>query len=555
MSNAHLQSLDYALLGAYMVLMAAIGSFFGWFIKDAASYLKGGNTIPWFVAGVSNFMSMFSTFVFVAYAGIAYEHGLVAIVIFWSTIPPCIVAGRYLASRWRRANLTTPVEYLEQRFNLGVRQVFSWLGLLMRFLDNAVRLYASGVFLSTVTPLSLPEAIVASGIFITLFTMIGGVWAVTVLDTIQFIVLMCASAILVPLSLQAAGGFSGIAAAAPEQLELLHGPKGAPGWLFAYYLLIVLKYNSNWAFIQRLYVVRDEPAARKVGYLSALLFFISPVIFLLPPLAARVILPDLADPEQAYVALCVRLLPVGMMGLMIASMFSATMSSLNSEFNVMAAVLTKDFYQRFLRPAANDRHMMWMARATTIGVGTGVTFGALFVGNFGGAFEANKLFASVFAVPLAIPLIFGLVWRRPNSLGAILCAVLGSAFAASLHFTNALPWEVATPLVVLACVALFVLPGRHVRRAETAAVESFFARLHRPLTSAEIPQLDPRFGTALRRLFGLSFIVSGGFFVAVSLFTVATFGGQLALGAGLACVIAGFIILLHRRTSLLPAAV
>lgn len=554
LSAAHLQPLDYALLGAYMLLMAAIGSFFGWFIKDAAAYLKGGNTIPWYVAGVSNFMSMFSTFVFVAYAGIAYEHGLIAIVVFWSTIPPCVVAGRFLATRWRRANLTTPVEYLEQRFNLGVRQVFSWLGMLMRFLDNAVRLYATGVFLATVTPLNLSEAIVASGIFITIFTMIGGLWAVTVLDTIQFIVLMCACIILVPLSLDAAGGLSGIAAAAPQQLEWLHGPKGAPLWLFAYYLLVMLKYNSNWAFIQRLYVVRDEPSARKVGYLSAALFFVSPVIFLLPPIAAKVILPDLPDPEQAYVALCVQLLPVGMMGLMVASMFSATMSSLNSEFNVMAAVLTKDFYQRFIRPLASDRHMMWMARATTVGVGTLVTLMALFVDGFGGAFEANKLFASVFAVPLAVPLIFGLLWRRPNSLGALLCAIGGSGFAATLHFTDWLSWELATPIVVLVCVGLFILPARlQAARAERAHVADFFAQLQRPLTVAEIPQLDPRFGVALGRLFGLSFIISGAFFIAVGLFTFATAGGKLALGAGLGCATLGLIILRRSSLATVPA--
>ncbi len=538
----HLQSLDYVLLGSYMLLMAAVGSFFGWFIKDAASYLKGGNTIPWGVAGVSNFMSMFSTFVFVAYAGIAYEHGLIAIVVFWSTVPPCVIAGRYLAARWRRANLTTPVEYLEQRFNLGVRQVFSWLGMMMRFLDNAVRLYATGLFLATVTPLSHPEAIVVSGIFITIFTMIGGLWAVTVLDTIQFIVLMCASLILVPLSLHAAGGFAGIAAAAPEQLEWFHGPKGAPLWLVAYYLLVLLKYNSNWSFIQRLYVVRDEGAARKVGYLSAVLFLVSPVIFLLPPLAARVILPELADPEQSYVAVCVHLLPAGMMGLMIASMFSATMSSLNSEFNVMAGVLTKDFYQRFMRPEADDRHLMWMARATTIGVGVGVTVGALFVGNFGGAFEANKLFASVFAVPLAVPLIFGLLWRRPSSLGALLCAVVGSAFAALLHFTNWFSWEVATLVVVAVCVMLFVLPGRRRAGVEPSVrAAAFFARLDRPLSSAEVPTLDRTFGVALGRLFGLSFFIAGAFFVVVSLFTLSSASGQLAMLAGLVCVAAGVV--------------
>lgn len=547
----HLQSLDYALLGAYMLLMAAIGTFFGWFIKDAASYLKGGNTIPWAVAGVSNFMSMFSTFVFVAYAGIAYEHGLVAIVVFWSTIPPGIFAARFVAARWRRANLTTPVEYLERRFNLGVRQVFSWMGLLMRFLDNAVRLYASGVFLSAVTPLSLTEAIVASGLFITIFTMIGGIWAVTVLDTIQFIVLMCASAILVPISLQAAGGFSGIAAVAPDHLTWFHGPKGAPLWLLAYYLLITLKYNSNWSFIQRLYVVKDEPAARKVGYLSAVLFFISPVIFLLPPIAAKAFLPQLDNPEQAYIAACVHLLPAGMMGLMIASMFSATMSSLNSEFNVMAAVLTKDFYQRFVRPDANDRHLMWMARATTIGVGLGVTIGAMFVGNFGGAFEANKLFASVFAIPLAVPLIFGLLWRRPSSLGALLCAVLGSGIAAALHFTTWLPWEVATPVVVVVCIALFVLPSRRHDdgRAPERAADAFLSQVDRPLRADEIPTLDPGFRAALGRLFGLSFLIAGGFFVLVSAFSLAVTSGQLALSAGLACMIFGIWFLRQGRAS------
>lgn len=555
MTSSHLQSLDYVLLAAYMLLMAAIGSFFGWFIKDAASYLKGGNTIPWYIAGVSNFMSMFSTFVFVAYAGIAYQHGLVSIVVFWSTILPCLFAARYLATRWRRANLTTPVEYLERRFNLGVRQVFSWMGLLMRFLDNAVRLYASGIFLAAVTPLSLPEAIVASGIFITLFTMIGGIWAVTVLDTIQFIVLMCTTAILVPISLAAAGGFSGIAQVAPEQLTWFHGPKGAPLWLLAYYLLITLKYNSNWAFIQRLYVVRDEPAARKVGYLSAALFFISPAIFLLPPIAAKAILPELANPEEAYIAVCLKLLPAGMMGLMVASMFSATMSSLNSEFNVMAAVLTKDFYQRFLRPDASDRHLVWMARATTTGVGIAVTIGAMFVGNFGGAFEANKLFASVFAVPLAIPLIFGLLWRRPSSLGALLCAVLGSAIAAVLHFTDWLPWEIATPVVVVVCVALFVLPSRRQDdgRLTEQRADAFLTQLERPLTPAEIPSLDPGFRSALGRLFGLSFLVAGGFFVLVSLFSLAVASGQLALGTGLICMAYGFWLLRQSRVAPAPA--
>ncbi|MFW5874389.1 MAG: sodium:solute symporter family transporter [Verrucomicrobiota bacterium] len=536
----HLVTLDYLLLGAFLLLMVFIGSAFGWLVKDAAGFLKGGNTIPWFIAGTSNFMSMFSTFVFVAYAGIAYQHGFVAISVFWSTVVACLVAATFFARRWRRADLTTPVEYLERRFNFGVRQTFSWLGLFLRFLDNAVRLYASGLFLATVTPLSMGEAVMISGILITIFAMIGGLWAVVVMDTIQFIVLIFATLILVPLSLAAAGGFDGIAEAAPENLNWFNSERGAPLFLLVYYLMVTLKYNSNWSFIQRLYAVRDEGASRKVALCSALLFFLSPLIFLLPAIAARVILPDLEDPEQAYVAVCVYLLPAGMMGLMLAAMFSATVSALNSEFNVMAGVLTNDVYQRFLRPASSDRERLWVARGCTVLVGGCITAGAFFVADFGGAFEANKLFTSLFALPLAIPLIFGLVSKRPTALGAVVSVFGGATLALVLHLGGWLSWEWSTLLVCGVTFALLMLVSGGARTAgRQAAAADFFRQVDHPLPPERIPTIDPRFKVALGRLFALSFAVSGGFFLVAGGLNAALTSGQLALAAGCLCLILG----------------
>jgi SSS family transporter len=540
----HLVTLDYVLLGAFLLLMAFIGSAFGWLVKDAAGYLKGGNTIPWYISGVSNFMSMFSTFVFVAYAGIAYQHGLVAVTVFWSTVPACVFAAVFVARRWRRANLTTPVEYLERRFNLGVRQTFSWLGLLLRFLDNAVRLYASGLFLSTVTPLELGPAILVSGVLITAFTLIGGLWAVVVMDTIQFIVLIFATLILVPLALSAAGGLAGIAAVAPGHLHWFDGPKGAPLWLLAYYVMVTLKYNSNWSFIQRLYAVRDEAAARKVAWCSAVLFLLSPLVFLLPAVAARVFLPDLADPEKAYVAACVALLPAGLMGLMLASMFSATVSSLNSEFNVMAAVLTTDVYQRFLRPLSGERERLLVARLCTVAVGGFITWGAMFVGGFGGAFEANKLFTSLFALPLAVPLVGGLLLKRPDSTGALAAVLGGAATALALHFGKWFSWEVSTLLVVLVSTALLLLASRPRRAARAETVNAFFRQLENPLPADQVPTIDPGFKRALGKLFGLSFVVSGLFFLVAGALNAALASGRLALAAGLLCLIFG--ALCHR---------
>ena len=96
MTIEYLQSLDYVAIAVYLLMMAFVGVLFGYLVKDSGSYFKGGGAIPWLMASITNFMGLFSTFVFVAYAGIAYEHGLVAITVFWIFVPSCLVAAAFL---------------------------------------------------------------------------------------------------------------------------------------------------------------------------------------------------------------------------------------------------------------------------------------------------------------------------------------------------------------------------------------------------------------------------------------------------------------------------
>ncbi len=556
------QPLDYLVFAVYLALMAGVGIFFGWFVKDMAGYFKGGGVIPWPVAGISNYMSMFSTFVFVAYAGIAYEHGLVALTVIWCTVPPCVLAATVFAHRWRRAELTTPVEYLEVRFGKGARQFFSWSGLIMRVLDNVVRMYAIGLFLATVIPWDVSTTILVSGLIITFYTVIGGLWAVTVLDTIQFVVLLLSSLILLPLSINAAGGIAGITDVVPDHMNLLNGPKGAPLWLLAYYVMIVFKYNANWAFIQRLYCVRDERAARRVAWLSGFLFLATPILFVVPPLAARVVLPDLPDHEMAYVAISAKLLPSGLLGMMLAAMFSATMSSLNSEYNVMAGVITNDIYKRLLCPEASPRHLLWAGRLFTVLIGLGITGGAVLIGGMGGAFEANKLFTSILAIPLAVPLLFGLLLRRPNSLSLVVAVIGGATFAFVLNLWEPIAqwltavsgltvlgtiqppsWEVATLATIAVSVLLFLCSGRLVRVSadRQQAVTRFFEKLRTPLDAANIPSVSPAVRNRLAMLFGGSFTIVGCLYVSVSLPSAAEFSGKVGVAAGCACILCGWV--------------
>lgn len=533
-----LQPLDYTAILVYMLIMAAMGLSLGFFVRNVGEYFKGGGAIPWYVGGISNFMTLFSTFVFVAHAGIAYEHGLVALLVMWCTVPATLIGAIVFARLWRRAGIISPVEFLEVRFNSTVRQVFSWGGIGFRVLDNMVRLYALGIFLSTATPLDLGTSIWLAGAIVVVYTMVGGLWAVVLTDTIQFVILTVAVVVLVPLSLRAVGGWADLTDSIPNHFTFFNGPKGNWAFLVVYYLMFALKNNGNWAFIQRFYSVRDEAAGRKMGLLTAVLFLIFPIFFLLPAIAARDLLPELGNGEMAYVSIALRLLPEGIMGVMLAAMFAATMSSLSSEYNVMASVITGDIYQRLMRPGANEAELMWVARATTLLVGALVIGGAFFVGRFGGAFEASKLFTSLFAVPLVVPVLFGVLTRRANASGALLSLISGVATGLILHALPTVSWEWATFITIIVCVLTFFGSALWTRRdaAHQAMITAFFARLRTPIGPEEKPEIAPDFRRALLLLFIAALGAVGLLFVGMSIPSTGEYSGQLAMAGGITCL-------------------
>jgi SSS family transporter len=539
-----LATLDYLSIVLYLLIMAGVGIFFSWYVKDIKDYFKGGNTIPWGISAVSNFMGSISTFVFVAYAGIAYKNGLIGITVLWCSVIPFIFAALIIGKRWLRSRIMTPIEYLETRFNNNIRQLFGWTGLGMRFLDNMVRQYAMGIFLVTATDLSFTEAIIYSGLVTTLFTIYGGVWAVVVMDTLQFVILVFVSVLLVPLSLDAAGGLAQLQQDLPEHFKWFSGPKGEVPWLMVYYLMILFKYNGNWVFIQRFYSVKDEASTKKLGFTSAIMLFIFPIIFLLPAIAAASILPGLDDPEQAYVAVAVHLLPAGLLGLMIAAMFSATMSSLNSEFNVMSAVLTNDIYKRLINPNATDQQLMNVAKINILFVGAIVLGGAFFVGQLGGAFEANKILTGLFGIPLAIPLVLGVLFKKTNSVGAFFSVIAGIFSGLIFTIFSTVSWELGTFLQMVIVITVFFTSGYIFKSKESykKQVSEFFVKVETPLRTDEIGKTDPAFQRALTNLFSIIIAASGLLFCGMSLNSINQNSGEVGMIIGIICIILAVIL-------------
>lgn len=226
------------------------------------------------------------------------------------------------------------------------------------------------------------------------------------------------------------------------------------------------------------------------------------------------------------------------MGLMMAAMFSATMSVLSAEFNVTVSVLTRDIYQRVFRPNATGKELLFMGRLLTLIVGAIVTVGALFVAGFGGAFEANKLLGGLFAVPMIIPVIFGILLRKPQPWGALATLIIGTSMGFLLNANKSISWEVATLTEMAVCIVIFIGSGLFPSKDEVynEKVKAFFHKLTIPfIPDAETKEND-KFMQAIKMMYGIAFGLTGLMFIIMGIPSIASISGKLAMSSGFLCL-------------------
>jgi len=494
-------TIDWAAVVLYLAIITAVGIYFGRYMRQVADFFKGGNEIPWWLSGVSAYMTGFSAFVFVAYAKMAYDYGLMAATLCWTVVPAYLVGAYLFAPLWRRTGILTPVEYLEQRYNVVVRQLFGWVGIPVRLVDDALKIVAMGTFISVIMRVDMLWAMVTLGAVVVVYCVIGGLWAVVITDMIQFVVLSISLALVVPLALMhpRVGGLSGLVERSPPGFFKLMNPSHPEiGWPYfvAFAFLILLSYNSTWSLVQRSYSVRDEREARKASLLAALLSFITPLFWILPSLCARQILPGLEDGGQSFVRVCVEILPAGFLGIVLAGMFSATMSTLSSDYNIFAGVITEDIYRRLFRKGASEREQLLVGRLSLLVVGAVAVAIAIYVERTGtGLFKWMAQNFGIALPPMAVPMLGGLITRRTTAVGGIVTYFVGLGTALALKFGLGQPYWVFTGGNMLVSALVFFGMGLlFTRRPEREAgrVAALFERLTHPLASDEVAAIKRR---------------------------------------------------------------
>ncbi len=435
----HTSYIEYIVILLYFVFMIATGVLFRRFNRNFSDYFRSGCRGTWWMVGASVFMASFTAWSFTGAAGAAYTSGISVAIIFLANATGYLINALVTAPIFRQMRATTGPEIIRQRFNTFTQQFYVWVGMIPGIMTASLTLWSTALFTSAVFGYNLQTLIIIIGLVVMIYSVLGGSWSVMANDFLQALILIPMSILVTWLSLQLIGGWSGLVMEIhrqnlPDLLNMIdrHTPNSqfTFPWALAMFVFVLMAYNSAGS-ATKYFACKDGKEARKAAFLACILMFAGAALWFIPPMVARLKMAGIVDSshfigiknsaEASYAILAMKLLPVGLTGMLVIAMFSATMSSLAPGLNQFAAIMTQDFYKPFIRPKSDEKEIFLVGQITSFFIGFAyIAFALYFSKQQGtGLFDKMLQYGSIFGTPTTIPLFMMLFVRKAPRWAAI----------------------------------------------------------------------------------------------------------------------------------------
>jgi len=474
----HLETLDLVVVAVYVVCLLTLAQWVsrekGGHQKDTKDYFLAGRSLPWWAIGASLIAANISAEQIIGMSGSAYVMGIAIASYEWMSALTLIIVGKYLLPVFLKHEIYTMPQFLERRYDSRVRTVLAtfWLGVYI-FVNLTSILWLGALAINTVTGLNIVYALCLLGAFSAAYSIYGGLKAVALTDIIQVVLLVFGGLMIAYISLNqiadgagVVAGFSILLEEIPEKFDMIF-TKSSPHYMSLPGVSVLIggmwvMNLSYWGFnqyiIQRALAAKSPREAQKGIVFAAFLKMLVPVLVVLPGIAAVVLAPDLPTPDSAYPEV-MKLLPVGIKGLVFAALIAAIVSSLASMTNSISTIFTMDVYAHLAGREKSEGHLVTVGRL--------VSFGSLVIamivarpllGNFDQAFQYIQEFTGFFTPGIVAIFLLAIFWKSTTANGA-LGAAIGSAVL-SLGFKlfwPSLPFIDRVGIAFLLCVGLGML--------------------------------------------------------------------------------------------------
>lgn len=444
--------IDILVLFVYLAVMVGIGLRFAGHQKTAEDFFLAGRQMPWLAVAMSMYASLTSAVTYMGLPGLAYRSNvtLLAVAIVSPLLAPILIFAFYPV--YRKLGITTSYEYIGIRFGTAARRCAAALFLLARLGWMATVIYAPAMALSIATGLPLLASILLMGILATLYTVMGGLAAVLWTDVVQFVMLIGGALfVAIVLCTQHPDGAAGILSFARGQNHLqLDGSISLfrmtlTGVAVSFFFQMMQDYGTDQVTVQRLLSTRTKGGmAKAILFNSAidfciitLLLFIGLGLFAYYQTHAGD-LPETISGDQIFPYFIAHALPTGISGLLIAAIFAAAMSSMDSGINSMATVVVNDFVFPIFGKKG-DRESVRLARQVTALLGvlaTALSAWLFFFSGTQGIIETFAKFMGLFSAPILALFVLGIATKRSSFTAWIPAALLSIGFTGWLQTTS-----------------------------------------------------------------------------------------------------------------------
>ncbi len=463
---------DYLVIAGYFLLIVGIGFTFKNMAKNSTSdYFRGGGRMLWWMVGSTAFMAQFSAWTFTGAAGKAFTDGFAISLVFFANTFAYFCGWAYFAHRFRQMRVDTPTEGIKRRFGRQNEQFFSWALIVFSFINAGVWLNALGVFSSAVFDADIGLTIVLTGLTVLFVSVLSGAWGVVASDFVQTLVVVVVSIACAIVALFKVGGPGELITNFPGGFVM--GPDMNYGLLlvgtFVFFLakqlITIMNLNDSFRFLN----AKDSDNARKAALLAMVLMGVGSIIWFIPPWASAILYPDAASAysqlgnkasDAVYLVFTRNAMPVGTVGLLLAGLFAASMSSMDSALNKNSGIFVRSLYQPLLKKKGkivDDEHLLKVSRLVSFISGLLVIAVALFFKSLKelSLFELMMSVSTMIQVPLLIPLIFGLFIKKTPKWAPWVTVALGLSISWFMLY-------VFTPEVLASWLGLEALTRREI---------------------------------------------------------------------------------------------
>jgi solute:Na+ symporter, SSS family len=428
--------LDNLVIAAYFLVVFGIGIYHSRQQRTTSEYFLAGHSIGWFAVGASLFSTNISSEHFIGLAGSGASGGLAVGCYEWSAAFCLFILGWLFVPYYLKSKVFTMPEFLERRFNPQCRWYLTIVSILAYiFTKISVHLFAGAILMRSVLGWDYLTTSILLVIATGIYTITGGLKAVIYTDLFQSFVLITGAVVLTILGLERVGGFTGLRAALPPDFFHMIKPASDPvypwvGTIFGTMILGIWYWCTDQSIVQKTLSAKDLENARKGSFFCAALKILPVFILVLPGLIAKALYPNVVNGDNAYPTLVLRLLPKGLVGLMVAALLAALMSAMSSVLNSCSTLITMDVFRK-VYPTADERRLVFVGRVAT---GVIVVISILWVPLI--RYMNNQIYQYLQSVqayigaPITAVFLIGVLWKRATGRAAITTLITGGLLGA-----------------------------------------------------------------------------------------------------------------------------